>query len=299
MKNFEGRVAVVTGAASGIGRALAERFAAEGMHVVLADIDSHKLYDLASAIQNANVKVLAIRTDVAQAGEVENLAERTIAEFGSVHLLCNNAGLPGEFLWTWEQSAETWERILGVNLFGVIHGIRAFVPRMLGQNSDCHIVNTASVAGVTSLPFLAPYHVTKHAVVTLSESLHFELKMLNARIGVTVLCPGPVQTPILNAAPRDSLNLPGEFAEHKREPAAWHLAWQKLLVGGRAPAEMAEAVIEAIRNERFYAFPAPELMPVVRTRMEDILEQHNPELTLPPEIVALINEGRVLAINKH
>ena len=292
MEVFAGRVAVVTGASSGIGLALAKRLASEGMKLVLADIDSQKLEFVARSLQESGYDALPVPTDVRQADEVEALAERTLADFGEVHLLCNNAGVGSEFAWTWTQSPETWERTLGVNLLGVVYGIRAFVPRMLSQHTECHIVNTASISGLTSLPFIAPYHAAKHAVVTLSESLHYELTMLNARIKVSVLCPGPVRTRFMDPLLNEPRDLPDEFASKNLEPRAWHLAWEKLLAGGTSPSKIAAEVVRAIRDEKFFVFPTPDLLPLFNARVEPILDELDPELHLPPAVVELLDAAR-------
>ena len=198
MKELRDRVAVVTGAGSGIGRALAERFAAEGMRVVLADVDEARARETEALLAAHRARTLVVPTDVQRGADVEALAAHTLAAFGAVHVVCNNAGIAGWARPAWEQPLEGWEQVLGVNLWGVIHGIRVFVPIMLGQNADGHIVNTASMAGLVSSPFNAIYNVTKFGVVTLSETLHHELALLGARVKVSVLCPGWINTRILD-----------------------------------------------------------------------------------------------------
>lgn len=292
MKELRGRVAVITGAASGIGKALTERFAAEGMSVVLADIDEERLHATAHALQQSGATTLVVPTDVSKSDDVESLAQRTVAEFGEVHILCNNAGVGGDTTWLWEQTAETWQWALGVNLWGVIHGIRTFVPIMLRQDTEGHIVNTASLAGVTSLPFFSVYDATKHAVVTLSESLHYELAMLHAKVQVSVLCPGGVQTRFMDLVGHRSHSPQAPACDRPAEPQAWYDAWCKMLAAGTAPAEIASQVVEAIRKDKFYIIPHPELLPLVRARMESILEQRNPVLSLPQEVEMLIDEAR-------
>ena len=190
------KVAVITGAASGIGRGLAERFAAEGMRVVLADVDEGALAELAAALETKGATVLAIKTDVSKPAEVENLAVQTLDTFGAVHILCNNAGVVCSRP-IWEHTLADWEWVLGVNLWGVIHGIRAFVPRMLAQDDACHIVNTASILGLVGGSGEGIYKVSKHGVVVLSETLADELAQKEANIQVHVLCPGWVRTGIL------------------------------------------------------------------------------------------------------
>src|SRR5215213_2544837 len=198
MKEFSGKVAVITGAASGIGRGLAEACAREGMKVVLADVDEAALAQAERELKDAGAEVLAVRTDVSKADDVEALARRALDAFGAVHLLFNNAGV-GAGTTVWESTLADWEWVLGVNLWGVIHGVRTFVPLMLEQADECHIVNTASMAGLVSGPALGVYKVTKHGVVALSETLCCELAIMRSKIGVSVLCPGGVNTRIMDS----------------------------------------------------------------------------------------------------
>ena len=193
------KVAVITGAASGIGRGLAERFAVEDMRVVIADIEEVPLAELEADLKANGATVLAVRTDVSNAAEVENLAAQTLETFGAVHILCNNAGVVCSRP-IWEHTLADWEWVLGVNLWGVIHGIRAFVPRMLTQGDACHIVNTASILGLVGGGGEGIYKVSKHGVVVLSETLADELAQKGANIQVHVLCPGWVRTGILDSA---------------------------------------------------------------------------------------------------
>jgi len=192
-----GRVAVVTGAASGIGFALARRFAAEGDRVVLADLHADVLAEAAEELEASGAEVLAVPTDVSDPAAVDALAARTVERFGTVHIVCNNAGtvVGGA---AWEVSLADWHRIMDVNLWGVIHGIRSFVPILLAHDEPAHVVNTASMAGVTSLAGLGPYVASKHAVIGLTETLFHDLAAAGAgdRIGVTALCPGYVPTRI-------------------------------------------------------------------------------------------------------
>jgi NAD(P)-dependent dehydrogenase (short-subunit alcohol dehydrogenase family) len=199
MKEFKDKVAVITGAASGIGRALAERCAHEGMKVVLADVDVDALATTVAALKATGAPVLAVVTDVSKAQDVDALAQRTLAAFGAVHLLCNNAGVWAGIS-AWDSSLADWEWVLGVNLWGVIHGIHTFVPLMLAQGTPGHIVNTASMAGLLTGRGPAVYRVSKHAVVALSEMLYHQLAHRGANVKVSVLCPGGVDTQIIDAA---------------------------------------------------------------------------------------------------
>ena len=173
MKEFSNRVAVVTGAASGIGRAMAERFAGERMKIVLADVEGGALAKTEAEMKASGADVFAVTADVSRANAVEALAEAVYSRYGAAHIVCNNAGVASRGVPCWEQSVEDWQWVIGVNFWGVIHGIRAFVPRMIAGGEEGHIVNTASVAGLSSSPFLGPYHASKHAVVTVSECLYF------------------------------------------------------------------------------------------------------------------------------
>lgn len=272
MRELRGKTAVVTGGASGIGRALAERFLDEGMRVVVADVEPAALEAAATAL-GAKGEVLAVRTDVARGADVEALAEQAWARFGRVDVLCNNAGVSIGGL-VWEHTVADWEWMLGVNLWGVVHGIRVFVPRMLAQGGEGHVVNTASVAGLTSNAFMGIYNVTKHAVVTLSETLRKDLAMAGGTIGVSVLCPGFVQTRIADA----DRNRPADLRDAARaeRPAAIDGLVRSLLASGLPPSEVAAAVVDAIRSERFYILTHPELTAHVRARMEDIVEGRAP-----------------------
>jgi NAD(P)-dependent dehydrogenase (short-subunit alcohol dehydrogenase family) len=213
MKDFKDRVAVITGAASGIGWALAEQCAREGMKVVLADVEPEALAKAEASLKAGGASALAVRTDVSRAGDVEALAHKTLEAFGAVHLLCNNAGV-ATIGCIWESTLADWEWVVGVNLWGVIHGVRAFVPHMLAQDTECHIVNTASMSGLVSMPGSGAYNVTKHGVVTLSETLHREFAERGAKVKVSVLCPGIVNTRILESA----RNRPKHLATERADP---------------------------------------------------------------------------------
>jgi NAD(P)-dependent dehydrogenase (short-subunit alcohol dehydrogenase family) len=225
--------------------------------------------------------VLAVRCDVARAEEVQALADRARERFGAVHVLCNNAGVSvgGPM---WEHTIADWEWVLGVNLWGVIHGIRTFVPLMLAQGVPAHVVNTASLAGLSSTPFLGVYNVTKHAVVTMSETLAQELAMMGAPIKVSVLCPGFVQTAIADSW----RNRPAAYADgaDRVRPDSFEQMIRAAVAGGLPPATVAQQVLDAILHERFYVLPHPEItQDRVRRRLEDILENRTPvpALALP------------------
>ena len=280
MKELAGKVAVVTGAASGIGRALAERFAAERMKVVLADVEQGALAEAKRMLRAQGAAVLAVPTDVAKENEVEALARRTLETFGGVHVLCNNAGVvAGGVLW--ELPLADWEWVLGVNLWGVIHGLRTFVPLMIRQDAEGHIVNTASMAGLVSGPLNAVYNVAKHGVVTLSESLHHELRMWGTKLNVSVLCPGWVNTRIVDAERNRPPALQRPPAAREQSPAEVQLeqAARQLLASGLPSARVADLVLQAIREEKFYVLTHPEWKGLIRARMDDILEERTPSFT--------------------
>jgi len=276
VERFTGRVAVVTGAASGIGRALADRFAAEGMKVVLADVEQEPLEAAVRELRQQERDVIGVHADVRHAAAVEQLAQRALDAYGAVHVLCNNAGVlaAGEISGDrrppiWEQPIADWQWTLDVNLWGVLHGIRAFVPILLRQHDEGHIVNTGSVAGLMTGATLPAYSVSKHAVVRLSEALYFQLKEMGAQVSASVLCPGGVNTGIY-AAER---NRPAEYARSG-------IAVPARAGGGAgtAPSEIAAAVFEAIRDDRFYILTHDTHEANVRMRMEAILGRRNPDV---------------------
>src|SRR5262245_47953829 len=266
MKTFAGRVAVITGAASGLGRALAGAFGAEGMKLVLADVDEAALARTCAEFRGQGLAVLAQPTDVSQGEAVERLARAALDAFGAVHVVCNNAGVAPLGV-VWEAAESDWRWALGVNLWGVIHGVRVFTPILLAQNGEGHIVNTASMAGVTSPPNMAAYNVSKHGVVTLSETLHQELAMLGASVTVSVLCPSFTRTRILDSA----RNRPPGLGETGQPPNEARVAGQAMLAAGQTPEEVAEAVLDAIRAERFWIFPYAGSRQRIQVRADDML----------------------------
>ena len=262
-------VAVITGAASGIGRGLAERFAADGMKLVLADIEEAPLAKLAADLKMQGATVLAVKTDVSNPGEVENLAVQTLDTFGAVHILCNNAGVVCSRP-IWEHTLADWEWVLGVNLWGVIHGIRTFVPRMLAQGDACHIVNTASILGLVRGSGEGIYKVSKHGVVALSETLAAELAQKAANIQVHVLCPGWVRTGILDADRNRPDTLRVTAADEQLSSGSRNT--RAAMAAGISPAEVAEHVYNAIQTGTFYIHTHPEHKTWIRERMQHILE---------------------------
>jgi len=270
MEHFSDKVAVVTGAASGIGRALVERCVAEGMRVVLADIEQAALEAAVGELRSAGHSVVGVRTDVSDADSVEALAQRAFDEFGAVHLLCNNAGVfgsrPGPI---WQATLNDWRWILGVNVWGVIHGLRSFVPRMLDSGEQGWVVNTASMGGL--VPGGSPYGVSKHAVVAISEALYGNLA--GSRVGCSVLCPIYVRTQILSAA----RNRPRDLVDADLALGAPHRLAGRI-EAGQPPSEIADAVFDGVRAGQFYIWPGDEVDHIVRTRFNHILERSNPEV---------------------
>jgi NAD(P)-dependent dehydrogenase (short-subunit alcohol dehydrogenase family) len=279
MQEFQDKVAVVTGAASGIRFALAERFIREGMKVVLADVEVDALARAEAELRRRGATVLAVRTDVRQASEVEALAEKTLAAFSGVHVVCNNAGV---YLTkaSWEYTLADWEWVLGVNLWGVIHGVRTFVPIMLRQGTEGHIVNTASAAGLASGPWMVSYYVSKFGVVALSEGLATELARIGAPVKVSVLCPNMVRTNLMTSARNRPLALMN--SEEASPPRAGaHKLDEALRKGfeetGIAPVQVADDVVAAIRADKFYILTHQDVKEEVRDRLDRILEERNPE----------------------
>lgn len=277
MKEFRDKVAVITGAASGIGRAMAERCAQEGMNVVLADVEEPALAQTESEMKATGANVLAVLTDVSKTRDVEALAQKTIDAYGAVHLLCNNAGA-GAGSTAWESTLNDWKWTLGVNLWGVIHGLRAFVPIMLEQDAESHIVNTSSIAGLLPYQAGAAYHATKHAVVALSEKLYYDLADRGGKVKVSVLCPGWVRTRIMDAWRNRPAELQDDISELIITPEmeAVMKEYQQAVETGMSPENVAECVFCAIRDEQFYILTHPEFTPIVKARMEAIIQGHNP-----------------------
>jgi NAD(P)-dependent dehydrogenase (short-subunit alcohol dehydrogenase family) len=280
MTEFKGKVAVVTGGASGIGRAMAERFAEEGMKIVIADVEDAALRKAEAEMKADGADVTAVRCDVSKAHDVKQLAETAVRAYDRVHILCNNAGV-GITGPTWAISLEDWEWVLGVNLWGVVYGIHYFVPMMLEHGEPSHIVNTASMAGLTSGGSMAPYHVSKHGVVTLSEGLHHEFQQVGAKIRVSVLCPGWVDTRI-NESDRNRPS--GAVAEDKMDPMgrAFRDMVGKALKHGLQARDVAELVFKSIMDGTFYILPHAHWKNMIEARMRDILEQREPTIVLPP-----------------
>jgi len=271
MKVFRDKTAVITGAGSGIGEAIAMRCATEGMNVVLADVNQERLSEVEASLRDIGAKTLTVRTDVSCSQEVDHLAQAAFQEFGAVHLLCNNAGVlhVAPLL---EHTAADWEWSVGVNLFGVINGVRIFGPLMAAQPEESHIVNTASLASFTTGPGLAAYKVTKHAVLALSEVLFHELAGQN--VGVTVLCPGWVDTNITDmdaSRPFGLLNPDGPLpASANREQA------RKSAKAGASASSIALELLEGVRRGDFYVITESSFHQKLEMRSSDVLARRNP-----------------------
>lgn len=277
MQDLAGKTAVITGGASGIGFAMARRLGAQGMRIALADVEQGPLGRAEAVLSGDGVEVAGFVTDVSDAAAVDELAEKVLDRFGAVHVVCNNAGVGGGGR-TWETSLEMWRWVLGVNLWGVIHGIRTFVPRLIAQGEG-HVVNTASIAGMLSGPGAGPYNASKHAVVAISESLYHELALAASPVGVSVLCPGYVSTRIHEAArnwPASQGPMPAARDEEARERL------RQAIEGGMDPNEVARLVHDAILSKRFWILTHEELNPRVLERYQRAVEGRNPEPVTPP-----------------
>ncbi len=270
---------MVTGGASGIGNTLARRFASEGARVVIGDIEAGALERAVSELEATGAEVEGVVTDVTDPAQMQALADAAVARFGGVHVFCNNAGVGGGGV-SWEMPLSTWEWVIGVDLWGVIHGLRSFVP-LLMQQSEGHIVNTASVAGLVAAPFMGPYNASKHAVVAISETLHHELAMMAPHVKVSVLCPGWVNTKIHESA----RNRP----EHLQEGAVGDTGAESMLKGmietGMPPDDVASKVLEAMRDDRFWILTHDDegdfWVEGVNRRMRSLEARTNPHLGLP------------------
>jgi NAD(P)-dependent dehydrogenase (short-subunit alcohol dehydrogenase family) len=273
MKELKGKVAAVTGAASGLGRSMALAFAAEGMDVALADVDQANLSSVADEVQAQGARAITLRVDVSQVEQVEAFRDQTLARLGAIHVVCNNAGV-SPLGAVWENTPADWQWILGVNLWGVINGVRAFTRTLIAQNEG-HIVNTASVSGLIAPPGSGAYNVTKHAVVALSESLHHDLRERNSAVGVSVLCPAYVPTGIVDSERSRPKGLPK--SEKSKETLAKEAMLRKAVSSGKVSADqVAQAVVAAVKEERFYILTHPRIKGAIQARMEDILEGRAP-----------------------
>jgi NAD(P)-dependent dehydrogenase (short-subunit alcohol dehydrogenase family) len=277
MAEFEGRVAVVTGAASGIGLGLATKAAAVGMQVVMADIEKVALDEAAAEVSGLGAQVLPVTTDVSDAASVQQLAAAAEAAFGPVWLICNNAGVAGGGF-TWDVPRSTWEWVLGVNMWGVINGIATFVPGMV-ERGEGHVVNTASMAGLLASPGMAPYTASKHAVVAISETLYRDLELTGSSVGVSVLCPGFVNTRIGEADRNWPSHLgPLPVSEDNPMTEVIRELLRVRLAEGTPPSEVADKVFDAIAARRFWVLPhAHEYGEHVRSRFDNAVDGHNPE----------------------
>lgn len=277
LTEFDGKVAVVTGAASGIGRAMCEKFATLGMRIVMADVEADRLRQAAEQIEATGADVLAVTTDVSRPDELSQLAESTLEHFGKVHVLCNNAGVFAGGL-TWDAIGSDWEWVLGVNLYGVLHGIRAFVPIMLEQNEPGHVVNTCSMAGLINTPFSGAYNVSKHAALSLTETLYHELRMKQSPIGCSALCPELIRTGIANSDRNRPVYLKRPDDAGTPEMEIVEDAIRSSIEAGLDPSVMAERVYEGIKEDRFYllADEGTNWDAACLARLEDIRLRRNP-----------------------
>ncbi|MBC8748190.1 MULTISPECIES: SDR family oxidoreductase [Paraburkholderia] len=289
MFEFAGKVAVITGAGSGFGRAFAHKGAALGMKLVVADVNADELAQTVDALREAGADAIGVPTDVSNPAQVEALAGAALAAFGKVHVLFNNAGVgTGGFLW--ENSANDWSWVFGVNVMGVAHGVRVFAPIMLAQNEPAHIVNTASVAGLLAPPAMGIYNASKHAVVALTETLYHDLKLAQAgtggEVGCSLLCPAFVPTGIADAerARPDALR---NASRPTRSQIAAGKQLQRAVQSGKLTADdVADLAFEAIAARRFYIITHPGIMATVKLRHEDIEQLREPSdpMSLKPEV---------------
>jgi NAD(P)-dependent dehydrogenase (short-subunit alcohol dehydrogenase family) len=287
MKEFAGRVAVITGAGSGFGREFARIGARLGMKLALADVQSDALAATVAELQGQGATVFGERTDVSRAADVERLGARTVDAYGAAHLVFNNAGVAVGGL-AWENSVRDWEWVLGVNLWGVIHGVRVFTPILLAQDEPTHIVNTASVAGLVNVQMMGAYNVSKHGVVSLSETLYHDLRLVGSKVGVSVLCPAFVPTGI-NASERNRPTEMANDAPPTASQAALKAQLDKAVASGKiSAAQVAEATFEAVREDRFYVITHERMMPSIELRLQDVAQRRNPTdpFTYKPDVAA-------------
>lgn len=265
MEDLEGRVAVVTGGASGIGLAMAERFAADGMKVVLGDVEAPALDAAVARLRAAGAEAVGAVVDVSDADQVAALADAARESFGTWHVVCLNAGVGGGGL-SWEADPETWRWVLDVNLWGIIHGVHAFVPGMVAQRAG-HVVITASLAGFLYGPGMGPYNASKAAAVAIGETLHAELAATEPEVGVSILCPGWVNTRIFES----DRNRPGGPLERTPEMEAGRKEMAAFFASSMPPSEVADAVVDAVRTRRLHILTHDMSEPAIRERIAQVL----------------------------
>lgn len=281
MTDWQGRTAVITGAASGFGLETSRLAAQAGMNVVMADVQAEALQRAAEEIQALGAQVLPYRLDVSKAAEVEALGAAVQQRFGAPHFVFNNAGVGSGGL-IWEHSAKDWEWVLGVNLMGVVHGVRVFTPMMLAAaQADPqwrgHIVNTASMAGLLNAPNMGVYNVSKHAVVSLSETLYQDLSLVTDQISASVLCPFFVPTGIHLSERNRPADLADEAQQQTVSQKISRAMSAKAVSSGKVTAaHIAQKVMDAVRDRQFYIFSHPHALRTVQQRMEDVLQHRNP-----------------------
>jgi NAD(P)-dependent dehydrogenase (short-subunit alcohol dehydrogenase family) len=281
MKQFKGRTAVITGAGSGFGLQTALLAAREGMNVVLADVQADALDAAAEQLRALGAPVLAVRVDVSDGTQVGALAAGTMDRFGAPHLVFNNAGVGAGGL-IWEHSERDWQWVLGVNVMGVAHGVRCFVPAMLeaaraDASYEGHVVNTASMAGLLNAPNMGAYNVSKHAVVSLSETLYQDLALVTDQVSASVLCPYFVPTGIHQSHRNRPQALADASAKPTRSQRVAQAMTSRAVESGRvSAAQVAAFVFDAVRDKRFYIYSHPKALAAVQTRLEDILLARNP-----------------------
>lgn len=284
MINLEGKIAVVTGGASGIGKGITKKLLENGAEVVIADINKHKLEEVKTEFEQKGYKVLCNVVDVTKEDDIKKLADDTLALYGQVNILCNNAGIGYSSGFSWENTEDEWDWMINTNLKSVIYGIRTFIPIMLKQDNECHIINTSSNAGITIGGTMAMYSMTKHGVVALSESLYNELRFINSKINVSVLCPGFVSSDILNPF------IPGTV-QTKSSPATnenselFFKAFCNAINNGVTPDEIGESVINAIINQTFYILSSETDKKLIKARLDNIVESKNPDIVVPEELL--------------
>jgi NADP-dependent 3-hydroxy acid dehydrogenase YdfG len=278
MNDFQGKTAVITGGASGIGLAMGRLFTEQGMNLVLADVEQAALDTAVSELQQQGANCIGVLTDVSSAEQVQALARQALQHFGAIHVACNNAGVfTGGLLW--EESLADYEWLMDVNIRGVVNGIRTFIPIMIEQDCECHVVNTASMAALTAMPYSGIYHMTKHAVLAMSESLYHELSFHAPNIGVSVLCPEAINTGIATS----ERNRPQEHADvvSSGERDLVMAALADSTAAGIGPEVMAARVLDGIRERRFYLISDEEWRAAANTRLDDVREGRNPTFAPP------------------